>query len=153
MDQTKDPGLKIAQIFLLQAQFSHREDVLTLPYNHPVGELNLELETKMGTNPEGTGGIVTVTVRTRDEDNPIYRFAIEMAALIEEDPATKNMKPEAYLATSGGALLYPFVREIVASLTWKGRFGPIWLKPVNMTLGTTRETVIDAVSGGRKPER
>jgi preprotein translocase subunit SecB len=151
MDTEKQPGLKIAQIFLLQAVFAHREDALSLPINHQIGELNLEAEIKTGVNPDGSAGIVTLTVKTRDEDNPEYRFAIEMAALVEEVPAERNLSPAEYFEMNGSALLYPFVREVVASLTWKGRFGPIWLKPINLTIGNQKES-LDSVGGGRQPQ-
>jgi preprotein translocase subunit SecB len=31
-------------------------------------------------------------------------------------------------------MLYPFLREAVANLTGRGRFGPVWLNPFNFML-------------------
>jgi hypothetical protein len=42
------------------------------------------------------------------------------------------MPLDRYFTTSGAALLYPFVRQVVADLTWRGRFGPVWLNPMNV---------------------
>jgi preprotein translocase subunit SecB len=151
MDLAKQPSLRINQIFLLQSHFAHREDVLTLPHNYQVGELNLDVEVKVGTNPQNSAGIVTVTVKTRDEDKPAYLFAVEMAAVVERE-GDGNLPPNEYLRTNGAATLYPFVRELVASLTWRGRFGPIWLKPINVTVPAETVTAITAESGARAPD-
>jgi preprotein translocase subunit SecB len=36
-----------------------------------------------------------------------------------------------YMASGGGPTLFPFLRECVANLTGRGRFGPLWLRPIN----------------------
>jgi len=49
------------------------------------------------------------------------------------DQVAPNMPLDRYFTTSGAALLYPFVRQVVADLTSRGRFGPVWLNPMNVT--------------------
>src|SRR6266496_890741 len=132
MDRTKPPGIQIGQIFLEQAQFSHREDFLSLPVQTPaaVGNVNMQLET--GLSPDAKTGLVRVQVWTIPENKPIYNFRVSMTALVAVDQAAPNMPLSTYLAGPGAALLYPFVRQVVADLTWRGRFGPIWLSPTNV---------------------
>lgn len=65
-----------------------------------------------------------------------------MTALIEVKPGEANMPLEKYATISGVSLLYPFLREAVANLTQRGRFGPVWLSPLN---------VAAAVEGARVP--
>ena len=151
MDPTQQPGLQFAQIFLLQAHFAHREDVMSLPPNFQVGELNIVVQTKVGANPEDTEGIVSITVSTRPEDNPAYIFVVEMVAIIQRDQ-NPNLPPSEYIRTNGTAVLFPFVREVVANLTWRGRFGPIWLKPLNLTISGTPASVGPMAQADQPPE-
>lgn len=137
MDETKDPGLLIAQVFLLRAWFEHREDVLDLPHNTPVPELKIDVRTRIGFKPDDSEGIIILTVQTSDKnENPLYRFLVEIAGSVKQE-ATKNMGVQEYLTKNGTAMLYPFLREVVANLTLRGRFGPVWLKPINTKLSQT----------------
>jgi preprotein translocase subunit SecB len=132
MDRTKAPGIQIGQIFLEHVQFSHRDDYLNLPLTTPavVGNVNVQLET--GISPDARTGIVRVQVWTLPENKPIYNFRVAMTALVAVDPAAPNMPLSTYLAGPGAALLFPFVRQVVADVTLRARFGPIWLSPTNV---------------------
>jgi preprotein translocase subunit SecB len=47
-------------------------------------------------------------------------------------PGQENMALKEFFTTgSAHAVLFPFVREAVANITMRGRFGPVWLNPVN----------------------
>lgn len=132
MDRTKPPGIQVGQIFLEHVQFSHREDFLSLPLGTQavVGNVNVQVET--GISPDSKTGLVRVQVWTIPENKPIYNFRVSMTALVAVDESARNMPMNTYLAGPGAALLYPFVRQVVADLTWRGRFGPVWLSPTNV---------------------
>ena len=61
-----------------------------------------------------------------------------MAVLVSRD-AQPNMDPVEYVKSAAGPMLYPFVRETLANITSRGRFGSIWLKPFNFTMGQAQE--------------
>ncbi len=132
MDRTKPPGIQVGQIFLEQVHFSHREDFLSLPLGTQavVGNVNVQVET--GLSQDSKTGLVRVQVWTNPENKPIYNFRVSMTALVAVDESAPNMPLNTYLAGPGAALLYPFVRQVVADLTWRGRFGPVWLSPTNV---------------------
>lgn len=130
MDETKQPGLRVGQIFLGSVHFEHRKDALSLPANTNVGELNIRVNIRAGSTEDETKGLVAVIVETTDED-PLYRFSFEMIALMEQDES-KNLGMREFVTKFGSATLYPFLREAVANVTGRGRFGPIWLKPFNV---------------------
>lgn len=134
MDRTKPPGIQIGQIFLEHVFFSHRDDSLSLPISTPavVGNVNVQVES--GISPDEKTGIVRVQVWTVDENKPIYNIRVVMTALVQVDPAAPNMPLSRYLSGPAAALLYPFVRQVVADLTWRGRFGPVWLSPTNVLI-------------------
>jgi len=142
-DSSKQPGVKIGQIFLERANFSHRGDYLA-PSAPPtpdtvVGTINVEAQG--GVSTDGKNGLVRLHVSTIPENRPFYEFDISMVALVTVDGDAPNMPLEQYVATLGSALLYPFMRQLVADLTGRGRFGPVWLNPINLTAAPPGELV------------
>lgn len=137
IDPTKGPGLTVNQIFLVKASFAHRADFLALRTNTPIGELQVLIETVLMTPKEGTGVALSVTARTDQEDKAaLYQFSAEIMAMIDSVPGQENIPPLQFVATAGVATVFPFLREMVANLTMRGRFGPVWLKPINIRLAT-----------------
>jgi preprotein translocase subunit SecB len=132
MDESKPPGIRIGQIFLERASFKHRDDYLALPASSAaqVGDVTVTYESGMA--EDETKGLLRIHVRTKPENKPIYEFDISMVALLQVDEEQRNMELSDYLITAGLTLLFPFVREAVANITMRGRFGPIWIHPMNI---------------------
>jgi preprotein translocase subunit SecB len=131
MDESKQPGLQIDQVFLLQAQFAHRQDVLALPPNTSIGDLPITVETKALGKPGDRSIAISLRAFTPEGQTPLYRIDIEVAAIISAIPGQENLDPFEYAMKMGSAAFFPFLREAVATITLKGRFGPVWLKPIN----------------------
>jgi preprotein translocase subunit SecB len=132
MDPTKEPGILVAQIFLERVAFSHREDFLALPANTPaeVGDVSVNL--LVGEAQDGESGLIRVEVKTDPERKPTYNIELAMVALVKRSPGAENMTIHDFLMSgSVVTLLYPFVREAVANLTIRGRFGAVWLNAIN----------------------
>ena len=56
-----------------------------------------------------------------------------MTALIRVIPGQENMTIREYLASGNCvAALFPFLREAIANVTGRGRFGPVFLDPINI---------------------
>ena len=147
MDETKQPGLRVDQVFLRAVLFQHREDALSLPPNTSVGEMAVTVTMQTGITEAGTAGFVGIRVDSDNTSNPLYRFSLDMVTLVSEEESSKNFPVEDFLRKNGPALLYPFVREALASITARGRFGPIYLKPFNMRVLAQEEVVV----GQEKP--
>lgn len=135
MDETKQPGLQFSQIILLEAKFAHRADVFALPPNTAVESLPIAIEAKIGGKTGEPNAVIRVRAFT-PEDAPdlLYRFDVEIAALVTRVEGEENLDPYEFVQNMGPAALYPFLREAVANLTLKGRFGPLWLRPFNFNL-------------------
>lgn len=130
MDKTKQPGLKIDHVFLLNAHFSHREDTLALAPQTAIPDLPLSLEAKAVGQP----GVAAIRLRAFTPDDPtlLYRIDVEIAAIVSVVSGEENLEPLQYVKESGFYVFYPYLREAVANLTMKGRFGAIWMKPLNV---------------------
>lgn len=137
MDRTQQPGVLIGQIFLERAQFSHREDALILPTDTPLGRPNLLFHFEGGVAPDDKSGLVRVTVQSKPDERPLYNIDVAMVALMQVEQGQENMPLRDYVRTVAPTMLYPFLREVVANLTWRGRFGPLWLNPMNIAAATS----------------
>ncbi len=140
MDTTKQPGIQIAQIILLGAQFAHREDALAVPPNTLIANLEVQLEAKVGGQPGDPTAVVRLRAFTAKDSNFLYTFDVEIAAIVTSVPGEENLDPFEYARGMGPAAFFPFLREAVASLTMKGRFGAIWLKPINFLAVPQQQT-------------
>jgi len=125
--------LTIAQIVLERADFKHRDDYLNLALATPV-QSGVQLQIQMQ-RPEGDPSApVLVRLTAISAEDATYQFTVTYVVLylIErevEDEALTDM--DRRLLVTGSTMLFPFIRETVASLTGRGRFGPSWLAPTN----------------------
>ena len=128
----KSPGLKIVQIYLESAAFEHRADALGSPAGRApdVGEIGVEMQVGLGRD-DPAKALLRIAVSTKPEAKPMYQFRIVAVLLVHSDVALGAPPPDAFLRRSGLMLLYPFLRETVANLTMRGRFGPVWLNPID----------------------
>jgi preprotein translocase subunit SecB len=130
MNEAQQPGIRIEQILLERAEFGHRADFLEYPPSTPV-ELNLKVSFSPGMTADGQRAIVRALVETVQNDQ-LYSLAFQMTALVESEANAANYPLSDYIVTNAQAMLFPFLREVVANVTARGRFGPVWLKPLNI---------------------
>lgn len=143
MDQAKQPGIQIGQIFLDNVSFRHREDYLSIsPKATPeIGDLNVQFA--VGITKDESKGIIRAKASTKPENKPSYVLDLTMTALINRDPEFQNMTIHEYAETSAIPLMLSFLRQAVADITLRGRFGAVWLHPINLRIslsaGPTQE--------------
>jgi preprotein translocase subunit SecB len=131
VDETKEPGIKVNQIFLGKAHFEHDPTSLNQPAGTLAGEHQLQVTVTAAVSEDKSSGLVTVRVQTGPDNKGCYRFMAEMVGLFERVRGEENMEMVEYLNRYAAPSLFPFLREAVANLTGRGRFGPVWLKPLN----------------------
>ncbi|MDP3940571.1 MAG: protein-export chaperone SecB [Deltaproteobacteria bacterium] len=136
MDETKQPGIRLVQVFLEKATFKHRPGFLDLPAEKPadVRELLVALET--GLTSDGSAALIRTRVRTKPKTEAVYEFDVTMTALLEREQTAPNMPLDNYVSLAGWTLVFPFIREAIANITGRGRFGPVWLSPFNLKAQT-----------------
>jgi preprotein translocase subunit SecB len=139
MDQAKQPGVQIDQIVLFEAHFAHGKNAMSLPSTTRIDDLQFQIQTKLAGKAGEKSAILGVRASTPDDPDASYIVTVEVAMLVSAVPGQENLDPYDYVQQMGPAALYPFVREAVASLTMKGRFGPLWLKPYNFVAAATAQ--------------
>ncbi len=143
VDSTIDerPAFKVGQVFLQGAAFAHRRPPLGLPADtpHHPQQINVTMGMLNLNNGEASQVVVAVTTVPDDGDEKaLYDFQVEMCAVVYE--IDRITFPDQQLAEVVAVMLYPFIREAVANITGRGRFGPIWLNPFNV-----RKAMADAL--------
>jgi preprotein translocase subunit SecB len=130
MDTSQQPRIRISQIFLERAFLAHREDFLSFPPSTPMSP-EVELILEVGLSPDKSRGRVRLGARSQPGAEDLYNFDVLLTALIERE-GEGNMPLERYLEKHASVMVFPFLREAVANLTGRGRFGPLWIRPTNL---------------------
>lgn len=134
MDEAKNPGIKIAQIFVGRTTFEHDPILINDPVGTQAGAHLIQVMISGAVSEDHTAGICTVMARTTAENKGCYRFLVEVVGVFETDPDAKNMEIDEYIKHYAPATLSPFLREAVANITGRGRFGSVWLSPLNFAV-------------------
>lgn len=128
----EDPvRLRIAQIFLGEARFSHRSDALQLDITTPpdVGEVSIAVE--VGHDEKNQTLALVLRLQSDSSKRPLYDVLIATVGtfFVDGEVTSTNIDRITKSATS---IVFPFAREALANLTSRGRFGPVWLQPINV---------------------
>ncbi len=124
--------LGISQIVLESAQFKHRDDYLTIPLGKDVGASGVKMNIQVARAEEDPKAAALVRLVARSDENAVYQFDISYVIFYsmewdegEDEPGNLDQR----LIQTGSNMLLPYVRELVSSLTGRGRFGPTWVAP------------------------
>lgn len=147
MDESKQPGIEIGQIIVESVSFAHRDEYLSLPVKTSVGPLPLQIKTGYALSSDGSQAAIRLELSTDESERPLYIVHAVVVGLVRVTSDKPNMPLERYAALNGVVMLFPFLRELVANVTGRGRFGPVWLHPVNFAAALKKE-----VDGGNGEE-
>jgi hypothetical protein len=127
--------IKIDQVILEKVSFGHTGEYLSAPpTSAAVGQTAFRGTLEVFDEPVAVAvGLQATTVPRDSTASPGYEFDIRYRVLLLlSDGVAPNETERRELMTHGIAYLVPFVREAVASLSGRGRFGPVWLQPINV---------------------
>ena len=122
--------LAISQMLLEDAKFAHRADFLSAAPG-PIAPSTVDLRVELAKGEDPTGALVRVRASSVAESP--YDFSVSYLALLKIDleGAAPPEDADKRLMMTGAIMVFPFVREIVANLTMRGRFGPSWIAPTD----------------------
>lgn len=131
MSDSTTPAFKLAQMFLLNAAFAYRVNPFSLPPNAPIKPQRINVSMGLETSTDNTASVVRVIVEAdRDDEDALYLFGVEIGAVVHE--VDREKFPDSALMEAVATMIFPFVRETVANLTMRGRFGVVWLNPFDV---------------------
>jgi preprotein translocase subunit SecB len=125
--------LSIAQMVLERCEFSHQENYMSIPSTTPVSKATVDLGVQL-VRDKGDKQKVVVRLLASAAKDATYRFAITYAVLLMVQVEENEQVPadiDRRLMVTGCTMMFPYMRQVVSSLSSQGRFGPIWLSPTD----------------------
>jgi preprotein translocase subunit SecB len=125
--------LQLTGIILLDSSFRHTVDPLPLPPTpHPPMQVQQEIELLRGE----VANTYAVKLRVNlDAPEAKYALTIGYAILLTIDLEGAEPPEDMVhrIMVTGANIAFPYCREIVSNLTSRGRFGTVWLNPMNFS--------------------
>jgi preprotein translocase subunit SecB len=142
-------NLSISQIVLERAEFAHREDYLRLEQKTALPPSSVEMTVQVQRAEGNTKGAALVRVIASSGEDAVYHFAVTYVVfygMVWEGDESVPDDLDRRLMVTGATMLFPFLRETVANLTSRGRFGPSWLTPTNFNSLVPTPTAPEALA-------
>lgn len=133
MSNPTNETFSLVQIYLVTAMFAHRGNQLLRPPATPLTPQKLGVSIELDQLNDGAAAQVRVMVSTDPADgdeHALYDYAVEMAGIVEG--VNKTRFPDPMLVEVVATMVFPFIREAVANITTRGRFGTVWLNPFDV---------------------
>jgi len=131
MEEKKDleSGFRILNILLLESSFNRIQNVA---FNNPEikQEVNVDVNVSVNGNTVGVTELVIYKQIFNDIDQ--VTATIKMAGVFEKT-GDSPLDLEQFGQVNGAAIIYPYIREHLSSLSAKAGLGLIFLPPVNLT--------------------
>jgi preprotein translocase subunit SecB len=135
MDMSKQPGINILAIILLKESFYR---VKAMP---KAVDVNIEFNSvheKVADSDNTQLIIKTKLVGKSSEiiketnDNIAYVLEFDYVGVFTILPGEENMPMDEFIINNAAAIMIPYIREHISSITQKASIGTIYLKPINV---------------------
>jgi preprotein translocase subunit SecB len=135
MDMSKQPGINIISIILTNEKF---ERVKIVPKNIDVNvHFDLRYEKYLDSNMNSLLIKTTVKGKSKDiiaetNDDIAYLLEFDYIGMFSIINVEENMPMDTFLKNSAAAIMFPYIREHISSITQKAGLGAVYLKPINI---------------------
>lgn len=126
MDKAKQPGIIFDSIILVKESFWREFNV---PDN---SEVLLDIDMKLNIQEPNSTTQLDTTVLMKYDGKNVLELKTTFVGIFSIKTGEENMNMEQYLKIHSPALMFPFIREHIATITQKSGVGPILLPPVNL---------------------
>lgn len=131
MEDKKDleSGFRILNILLLESSFLRVQNVV---FNNPEIKQEINVDVNVSVNGD-TVGVTEQLVYKQIFNNTEQVTAIIKMAGVFEKTGNSPLDLEQFGQVNGAAIIYPYIREHLSSLSAKAGLGLIFIQPVNLT--------------------
>ena len=131
MEEKKDleSGFRITNILLLESSFNRVQNVV---FNNPDIKQDINVDVNVSVNDKIVGVGLQVNYKQIFNDIEQVSAVIKMAGVFEKI-GDSPLDLEQFGQVNGAAIIYPYIREHLSSLSAKAGLGLIFLLPVNLT--------------------
>lgn len=120
-------GFNVQNIILIESEFSRINQVL---FDREHIQNNLDIKVDTAVNGKTINVAETVTITQLYDGQEQVRIKVKMVGLFEQF-GDELMPAEVFGRINGAAIIFPFIREHIASLSQKASIPPIILPTVN----------------------
>lgn len=130
MDQNNklESGFKIVNLLLLESNFVRISNVIF--DNNVHNDVNINIE--VSPNQNGVSVIETVTLKQTINEVEQVSIMVKMVGIFEKI-GNAEIDLDSFGKVNGAAIIFPYIREHISSLSTKSGIGAIFLNPVNFT--------------------
>jgi preprotein translocase subunit SecB len=125
MDEKKQPGINFDNVLLTKLEFQ-REPVIP-----PKSELVMRFDASVSVAPENNKMTCELSCQIEDKSKS-FKIICSMVGMFSTVGGSENMSLEQFAQVSAPALVFPFLRETIASITAKAGMPPLLLPPMNI---------------------
>jgi preprotein translocase subunit SecB len=138
-------------MYVQSAQFAHHEGFMDVPADQKFNSA-VTIESKTATRNDGKAARITMRVLSETDGGNKYTFDVVVVAQVSEVEGDGNLPIVEFVNTPAAiSLVYPFLRQSLADLTVRGRFGSVWLNLINPQMFVHIESA-GGPSGSSGPE-
>ena len=133
MENPKGSGYKIQNIILLESTFQRKPDI-NFDGTPFINQIDIQKESYDIENDENKFGVnLTINFDAHQDGEISFQIKVKMAGVYEKQGETA-LSTESFKEINAPAIIYPFIREHVASLTLKAGIGNVLLPSVNFKI-------------------
>lgn len=125
MDTTKQPGIAFENVILKDLHFSRKTGLLEKP------ELSINFRSSSGLSPE-KNKLVFELECSITEKKDLINIQCVMVGMFSQISEQENMDLETFAQNNAAALMFPYIREIIATTTARAGIPAVILPPMNV---------------------
>ena len=125
-----ESGYRINSLVLLESNFKRINNV---QFGKPMPELKMNINTDVGVQGDIISVAETVTVIQNYNETEQFSFMVRMVGVFECVGESQLKDYDQFGRVNGAAIIFPYIREHISSLSLKAGLGQIILPPVNFT--------------------
>lgn len=124
-----ESGFQVTNIILLESSFSRVDQVV---FAETV-QNNMDIQNNVAVNGNAINVIQEVTVTQTYQEQEQVKIKVKMVGMFLRVGESQITDLQAFGSVNGAAIVFPFVREVIASMSLKAGIPAIILPPVNFT--------------------
>jgi preprotein translocase subunit SecB len=135
MDKNKQPGIKFNFVILSKSDFERKKSIQTK------NEISIKYTCNNIINPNNQILETELTAEIT-EKNENFKFICSMVGVFTLENDSENLNLKDFAEMNAPALIFPYIREHITSITSKAGLQPVILPPTNIMalVQTTKET-------------
>ncbi len=137
MDKTKQPGIKFDGIILAEEKFWR-------DYKVPEdAKLDLNVISSNNKNGESYNVELKSVLKLAKDDKEVVVLKCKFVGFFSIIKGKENMDIDKYMKNNAPALMFPYIREHISSITMKSGIKPIFIPPLNLVALLNKQSDID----------